>query len=319
MQKNGQGIGLPWRKYRIELDLGNKSSISAFPAATLRGGFGITLRGLVCAASLSALCRECILRGNCVYARVFEPSPSPGAPRLSKIENIPRPFILAPVQKGNKLSVTLTLFGNAGEALPYFIYTLNALGKKGLGRNRIPYSVTQVSNTGGDTVYSSDSDIIKPEGPPNMLHILPGATELGKAVLHFTTPFIIRENGRVLRSITPRTFVATLLRRATNLNAFYGKNPETITDPAPYLKAAETLAMTWDLHRRNQTRFSTRQLREIDYTGFTGCVKMEGDIGTLMPLLLAGEIIGVGKNTVFGFGKYIFRKIESGCQDEGTA
>ncbi len=319
MQNTRLSIGLPWRRYLIELDLGKSGSISSFPAATLRGGFGITLRGLVCAATFSTLCRECILRGNCVYARVFEPSPLSGAPRLSKIENIPRPFILAPVQKGDKLNVNLTLFGNAGEMLPYFIYTLNALGKKGLGRNRIRYSVTQVSNTGGDVVYSYGSDVIKSEGPPNMLHVSPGAPEQGKAKLHFTTPFIIRENGKVLGSITPRTFVATLLRRATNLNAFYGKNPETTTDPAPYLKAAETLAMTWDLHRRTQARFSTRQAREIDYTGFIGSVTMQGDVGTLLPLLKAGEITGVGKNTVFGYGKYEMEKIASGCKDEGTA
>jgi hypothetical protein len=223
---------------------------------------------------------------------------------MRKIENIPRPFILAPEQKGKNLSISLTLFGNAGETLPYFIYTLNALGKKGLGRRRIRFTVTHVVNTSGDTVYSSGSDIIKPEGPPNVLNIAPGASERGNGVLHFFTPFILRENGRVLGSITPRTFVTTLLRRTTNLNAFYGQNTETIIDPAPYLKAAETLAMSLDLHRRNQTRFSTRQLREIDYTGFIGCVIMEGDIGKLTPLLKAGEITGVGKNTVFGFGKY---------------
>ena len=298
------GITLLWREYRLTLELDSKESVSAFPAATLRGGFGITLRGLVCAASLSVLCRECILRGNCVYARVFEPSPTPEAPRLNKIENIPRPFILSPVQKEDKLSVNLTLFGNAGESLPYFIYTLNALGKKGLGRHRIRFSVTNVLNTDGETVYSSGSNVINPKGLPNVLQILPGAPEHGKAKLHFITPFIIRENGRVLGSISPRTFIATLLRRATNLNAFYGKNPETITDPEPYIKAAETLAMAWDLHQRNQTRFSTRQLQEIDYTGFTGSVTMEGNLGTLMPLLKTGEITGVGKNTVFGFGKY---------------
>jgi len=36
-QKNRPIINLPWRKYLIELDLSNNGSISAFPAATLRG------------------------------------------------------------------------------------------------------------------------------------------------------------------------------------------------------------------------------------------------------------------------------------------
>jgi CRISPR/Cas system endoribonuclease Cas6 (RAMP superfamily) len=37
----------------------------------------------------------------------------------------------------------------------------------------------------------------------------------------------------------------------------------------------------------------------------TGSVRLSGDVGTLMPLLKAGEVLGVGKNTVFGFGEYV--------------
>jgi CRISPR/Cas system endoribonuclease Cas6 (RAMP superfamily) len=57
-------------------------------------------------------------------------------------------------------------------------------------------------------------------------------------------------------------------------------------------------------------RFSTRQKREIDYDGFTGEVKLTGDIGTFLPFLEAGEILSVGKNTAFGFGKYRLKNLK---------
>ena len=59
-----------------------------------------------------------------------------------------------------------------------------------------------------------------------------------------------------------------------------------------------------DMRPVEQHRFSTRQKRSIDYSGMTGSVRLNGDIGTFMPLFKAGEVLGVGKNTVFGFGEY---------------
>src|ERR1017187_9235070 len=59
---------------------------------TLRGAFGMAFRRLVCIPQ----CREarlCPLGKTCPYRIIFEPSPPPGADRLSKNQDIPRPFI----------------------------------------------------------------------------------------------------------------------------------------------------------------------------------------------------------------------------------
>ena len=62
---------------------------------TLRGAFGMAFRRLVCIPQ----CREvrlCPLAGTCPYRIIFEPAPPPGAERLSKNQDIPRPFIFRP-------------------------------------------------------------------------------------------------------------------------------------------------------------------------------------------------------------------------------
>jgi hypothetical protein len=62
---------------------------------TLRGAFGMAFRRLVCIPQ----CREarlCPLGQTCPYRIIFEPSPPPGADRLSKNQDIPRPFIFRP-------------------------------------------------------------------------------------------------------------------------------------------------------------------------------------------------------------------------------
>ncbi len=62
---------------------------------TLRGAFGTAFRRLVCIPQ----CREarrCPLNGTCPYRVIFEPAPPPDADRLSKNQDIPRPFIFRP-------------------------------------------------------------------------------------------------------------------------------------------------------------------------------------------------------------------------------
>src|SRR5947209_11770013 len=61
-------------------------------ANMLRGGFGHAFRRLCCVPQ----CRDtknCPLAASCPYKAVFEPSPPPGADRLSKNQDIPRPFV----------------------------------------------------------------------------------------------------------------------------------------------------------------------------------------------------------------------------------
>lgn len=61
-------------------------------ANMLRGGFGHAFRRLCCIPQ----CRDakhCPLAASCPYKAIFEPSPPPGADRLSKNQDIPRPFV----------------------------------------------------------------------------------------------------------------------------------------------------------------------------------------------------------------------------------
>ncbi|MCS6926972.1 MAG: hypothetical protein NZ578_13815 [Candidatus Binatia bacterium] len=62
---------------------------------TIRGGFGTAFRRLVC-IDLRLDCAACDLRYTCPYTIVFNPFVPPDAERLSKNQNIPRPFVVKP-------------------------------------------------------------------------------------------------------------------------------------------------------------------------------------------------------------------------------
>ena len=62
---------------------------------TLRGAFGSSFRRLVCVPECRSA-QACPLAESCPYKLIFEPSPPQGSDRLSKNQDIPRPFVFRP-------------------------------------------------------------------------------------------------------------------------------------------------------------------------------------------------------------------------------
>ncbi|HEX2957467.1 MAG TPA: CRISPR system precrRNA processing endoribonuclease RAMP protein Cas6, partial [Chitinispirillaceae bacterium] len=88
------------------------------------------------------------------------------------------------------------------------------------------------------------------------------------------------------------------------LTPFFGRYKDISIDPQEYLTSVTSLKVTSEMSRFERSRYSTRQKTHLDCSGLVGPVTLHGEIGRLMPLILAGEVTGVGKNTVFGGGVY---------------
>lgn len=73
-------------------------SLSGFPGAAIRGGFGHALKNSVCLADTRAVsCAPCAFAPSCAYAAVFE-SPNVGpADIMKKVTHRPHPFAMAPL------------------------------------------------------------------------------------------------------------------------------------------------------------------------------------------------------------------------------
>lgn len=296
-------LKIPYRLFCIDLNLASNEKVSSFLAATLRGGFGYSLKRLVCAFKGNE-CSACILKNGCVYQYLFETAPDATATRLTKYKTIPRPFALRPRQIGNKVMVDLLCIGKAVGMLPYIVYAFNELGKQGLGKQGIGFDIAQVTTEDGCTVYTAKKTNECMSVTPRILEINESTPSVQQLKLQFLTPLVLRKDGAIITTFDTRTFFSTLLRRITNINAFYGEHPAHSTDPRPYFDAVDTLTSTTDIYPVQQQRMSTRQHQTIDYSGLMGTVTFTGNIGPLLPYIEAGEILGVGKNTVFGYGVY---------------
>jgi hypothetical protein len=81
----------------------------------------------------------------------FERSPPPQADRLSKNQDIPRPFVFRAPQtqqtrfeRGERFEFGLVLIGRALDFLPYFVLSFRELAREGLGLNRARRSLERV-------------------------------------------------------------------------------------------------------------------------------------------------------------------------------
>ncbi|MGH9448335.1 MAG: hypothetical protein ACRD3O_21850, partial [Terriglobia bacterium] len=117
---------------------------------TLRGAFGASFRRLVCVPQCRSA-HSCPLAASCPYKRIFEPSPPPGSERLSKNQDVPRPFVFRPpadskttYEAGETFEFELVLLGVAVDFLPYFVLSFRDVMNSGFGLNRARCELTEV-------------------------------------------------------------------------------------------------------------------------------------------------------------------------------
>jgi len=310
--------------YDFTLRLNEPMTLPADKGAVLRGGFGLTFKRTVCIYPALPPCASCLLVQRCAYPPIFEPSPPPDAEVLRTHSDIPVAFVLEPPADGRthygageELTFGLVLIGQAINALPYFLVIFQRLGETGLGPARARYTLAQVTFT--DPATGAQSALLT-NG-----HFVPTAREQGVSAaaimaaatpdahasaptsltLHFHTPTTLKHNGHILHEAPPfHVIIRTLLRRVSSLSYFHGGR-RWETDYRGWIARAETVTTTTTAVEWHEwSRYSTRTQRRMSLGGLVGSVTYAGDLTPFLPLLRLGELIHVGKNAVFGNGRF---------------
>jgi hypothetical protein len=133
--------GLSLSLYRVTFVARASLDLPAYLGSTLRGAFGHVFRAMACPGRIG---EPCPIPQSCPYHLIFETSPPPGAGALRTHEEIPRPFVIAPItdggwmeqgrrliEPGGELSFHLTLIGRAQEFFPYFVVAFREIDRLG--------------------------------------------------------------------------------------------------------------------------------------------------------------------------------------------
>jgi hypothetical protein len=299
--------------------------------AVIRGGFGSAFRRLVC-IDLRLDCAACELRYTCPYTKVFNPFVPPGADRLSKNQNIPRPFIVKPPLEtktrylpGEPLRFDFVVVGEARHYLPYFIVAFRELAQGGFGVNRARCELSAIAAVGQNgseiPVYEGKEGVVRP--PQDTLTWQWGMThavdtpEVREVTLHFLTPTTVKADGEVVSAPEFHHVIKRLRDRVNALSYFYCGEAldvdfKEIGQQAEAVKIVVVRSRWIDRSRR------TRKGEQQSLSGFVGEVTYRGNLEPFLPLLRLGEYIHVGKNAPFGNGWYQIKIPSAGKRGNGA-
>jgi hypothetical protein len=315
--------------YRFTIEALDPLHLPPFKGSALRGGFGHTFKRLACSQPWP--CGErCQLGNACPYGYIFETAPPDDSEVLRTFSEVPRPFVIEPpadqrthIPPGEQLAFGLTLVGRGINYLPYFIAVFKELGRVGLGRTRGKYRLLAMDAVltpsplegegwrGGESqpVYRAEDDMIRTanltiNGETITAHAATLPTD--RITLNFLTPARLKHKGRWVQSGPPfHVLVKTLLGRISSLSYFHCGERVEADFRGLIDRAAEVRIVQRETHWQDWSRFSGRQKQRVEMGGLVGRITYEGDLHDYLPLLAVGELVHVGKGTVFGNGKYV--------------
>ena len=303
-------------QYRIILEAKEPIFMPQYSGSTLRGGFGHAFKRIVCTKGLIE-CKNCMLNSVCPYPYVFETSPTDTTTQLRTYSDVPRPFIIDPLEThGNyrlneAIEFILTLIGRGIDYLPYFLVSFNELGEIGIGKGRGRFQLIEViADSGLDrnkNVYSHETAMVNnPNIALNFNDIQRESDKWSndKITLHFQTPTRILNEGQLSEELPFHVFIQRLIGRISALSYFHcGESLEL--DFKEFISQAMTVkTVESNLYWHDWSRYSNRQDRKMKLGGILGKIKYTGDLEQFLPFIALGQYTHVGKNVTFGLGKY---------------
>jgi hypothetical protein len=296
----------------FELALRDLRRAPLLTGPVVRGAFGYRLRALACVTRAQS-CDDCGFVRWCPYACLMETGNLAGAPRLRGTQSAPHPLVIKnPRAQEGRVQLFMTLVGDALGALPLVVEAVRKMGSGFLvklpegGSAEVAFAVERVlvrTASWTDAELSSGRFDGSPVIRLDDLRRLAEGHRLAQASLIFVSPTHLVSNGRPVRQFTFDAFMERLLHRLDVLASCYcgcSMSDEERTRLRELGRQVQVIRD--DLSWQNSTRYSTRHRAAVPLDGLIGTCDIAGPLDALLPYLLAGQAVGIGKNTSSGSG-----------------
>lgn len=284
-------------------------SLPVYKPFALRGGLGEMLMEKSCLSDRK--CDSCGFKSECIMQRVF----------YSKFDDVP--FFVTEggscgyviecedyrreISKGETLQFQIILFG---KTIAYFTQIVDAyieLGKSGLGTSGTEFTINQVTNSFRETLYK-DGVMYREKLKPTTLQEYVSFRMLKRigrrAVFHTPTTFLIHK--RQIMEFDSSILLRNIVRRLYMLDLFEGIDIKKINVGLDgfdnNIDVPETAGQE-SRYVRNR-RFPSRNRKGYFLGGIRGYLDFRELNEDQYAILLAGELVHVGKHTSFGYGRY---------------
>ncbi len=302
-------------KLHFTVEFTEEADVPVYKMSALRGGMGEMLLRANCIRDRD--CDGCDFESECIVRRTM----------YSKMEIQPS-FMTAGdsvgyviecedyrehVRAGDRMQFNMLLFGKTIVYFSQFLNSFYALGMNGLGKEKARFAIVSVTNTtavpilnGGDVFmanlqvqYVSDYIAYRKK------QLCPDTSS--DICLSFKSPLTVKFRGEELREFVFEAILESACRRIYMLDCFEGI--ESWIHDKEYIDSVSVPQTSYEEHKSvSVRRYSERKNNAMYLRGIEGKLILSGVSEELLDILLAGELIHVGKNTSFGFGRYRITK-----------
>jgi len=243
-------------------------------------------------------------------------------PESTRGNQTARPITIEPpapktYQKGDLFDFGFTFIGKAQNFIPYVARAVQRMGDVGMGKGRGRFELQTITEY--NPLYDAHRDLMKKwvvQAPT--LQVTPARIdELAKILptdhilIQLITPATLNHANTAIYYPDPEVFIGRLLERVQSLVTFYAENDHLPSiddwrDLSIMLKShAKTIRTTYnETIWRDVQSGSAKRGRYTSIGGIQGRFRWEGDLSPLLPWLLWGQSLHVGKNAVKGNGWY---------------
>lgn len=227
-------------------------------------------------------------------------------------KDVPRPIAVRPFLDNTPNTFALAFYGQARETIPMVVSAVPVMGQIGVGNGRRKFVLRGVRSI--DPITGQSLPLLDaagkatgsvPEPPGAAAYQQMAALLTPDAVtVRFLTPTRIIQQGRLSHEPVFRAWFQRLLERLRLISEVYTAEPVWI----PFrdlLAAADVVTICRDdTHWHESWSGSRRDGMVKPLGGFIGSVQYAGPLRDLLPYLLLGQALQVGKNTIKGCGWY---------------
>lgn len=314
--------------------------LAKHPSILLRGHFGNQLLAMSrsgqegCPPCHSEIEGQCSEDCSCLYSTLFQSKVPKNSPILRQQQSAPRPFVFDFPQESfdygklaaeqvyrysseRLLEFNLILIGQALDYVPFIILAFEQFGKAGLydkiRDKRVPVILEQVDSL--DTLTSPQGkrlfsgalkkifDSLEVLNAQTYLGTLPRQDHSYTVQIDFLSPTQLKYNKSLVAKPSLEILIRALLRRLMALSYVHCQTELDIDSKVLIAASKEAVEKSNHIHTSFMGHYSKRQRQSVYLGGFYGTITFDNVAASLVPLLRLGELVHVGKSTVYGLGK----------------
>ena len=267
-----------------------KVNVYRHKPSALRGGLGNILVEKYCLRDHQ--CKNCDFKEECLAQKILYGRYKIKPPSVTEGESIG--YVIEcedyreTIPARGIVHFQMLLFGNTINYWRMIIESFSDLGDRGFCYRGVKYHLLEVTNTTGESIYKNGTvkeyveyRLQKPKDK--------------RAIFYTNTNIMYR--GEMIMEMQGKPLMAAISRRIFFLNCFEGIETKPVLLDIPQI-------IDQDMKFGENRRYSTRTETAMFLKGIRGKVDFDEISDDTYAMMLAGELVHIGKDTSFGSGRY---------------